>query len=348
MEYWLHRIGYLQNVSHLLLEKGYLSIGFSDFCKDEFFEKVAKNKDWDYLDRSFEECWGNLDRRRYHLWRFLAKMKKKDLVIVPKWETFSVYAICDDVPIMVTDKTIDLPKTDWYETEIQRDAETGFLKLENERYYLDIGFLRKVQVVCKDIPRKEFADSALTSRMKIRHTNANISDLADNIQKAIQSFKENKPIDLKADILNKSIELWHSSILSNLNPDKYEKLVRWYFKRIGATESYILPKNYEDKNGDIDVVVVFEHIKTVINVQVKFHQGETSDWAINQIKDFAFSQGDVSDGYNNQYWVISSADSFSENSYNLAKENGIQLITGRQFVQMLLNAGVETLEFFDT
>ena len=113
-------------------------------------------------------------------------------------------------------------------------------------------------------------------------------------------------------------------------------------------ESYILPKNYEDKNGDIDVVAIFENIKTVINVQVKFHQGETSDWAISQIKDFAFSQGDVSDGYNNQYWVISSADSFSENSYNLAKENGIQLITGRQFVEMLFNAGVETLEFFDT
>ena len=348
MKYWLHRIGHLPNVSHPLLEKGYLSIGFSDFCNDEFFEKVAKNKDWDYLDRSFEECWGYLARGRYNLWRFLAEMKKGDQVIVPGWQTFSVYEICDNIPIMVTDKTIDLPKTDWYETEIQRDDETGFLKLENERNYLDIGFLRKVQVVCKDIPRKEFADSALTSRMKIRNTNANISDLADNIQKAIQSFKENKPIDLKADILNKSIELWHSSILANLNPDKYEKLVRWYFKRIGATESYILPKNYEDKNGDIDVVAIFENIKTVINVQVKFHQGETSDWAINQIKDFAFSQGDVSDGYNNQYWVISSADSFSENSCNLAKENGIQLITGRQFVEMLFNVGVETLEFFDT
>ena len=347
MKYWLHRIGHLQNVSHPLLEKGYLSIGFSDFCNDEFFKKVAKNEDWDYLENSFGECWGRLARGRYNLWRFLAEMKKGDQVIVPNWQTFSVYKICDDLPIMITDKTIDLPKTDWYDIEIQRDDKTRFLKLKNETGYLDTGFLRKVQVVCKDIPRREFADSALTSRMKIRNTNADISDLADSIQKAIQSFKKNTPIDLKADILNKSIELLNNTILANLNPDKYEKLVRWYFKRIGATEYYIPSKNYENKNGDVDVVAVFENIKTVINVQVKFHQGETSDLAINQIKDFAHSQADVSDGYNNQYWVISSADSFSENSCNLAKENGIQLITGRQFVEMLLNAGLATVEFFE-
>ena len=56
----------------------------------------------------------------------------------------------------------------------------------------------------------------------------------------------------------------------------------------------------------------------------------------------------MSDSYNNKYWVISSSDSFSENSYNLAKEKNIQLITERQFVEMLLNAGLETFEFFDT
>jgi len=37
MQYWLHRIAYLQNISHPLLDKDYLSIGFSDFCTDEFY-----------------------------------------------------------------------------------------------------------------------------------------------------------------------------------------------------------------------------------------------------------------------------------------------------------------------
>lgn len=59
---------------------------------------MAKSKDWDYLDKSFEECWEYLARVRYNLWRFLAKMKRSDIVIVPKLETFSVYAIGDGVP----------------------------------------------------------------------------------------------------------------------------------------------------------------------------------------------------------------------------------------------------------
>ena len=51
---------------------------------------------------------GYLARVRYNLWCFLAKMKRGDIVIVPKLETFSVYAICNDVPIMITNKNIDL------------------------------------------------------------------------------------------------------------------------------------------------------------------------------------------------------------------------------------------------
>lgn len=347
MNYWLHRIAHLQNVSHPLLEKGYLSIGFSDFCNDEFFKHVVKKQDWDYLDNSFNECWGCLSKTRYNLWRFLVEMKKKDFIIVPKWETFSVYEICDDMPIMATDKNIDLPAKDWNGNNIQRDSESGLLKLENKRDCLDLGFLRKVKIVCADISRNGFADSALTSRMKIRNTNACISDLADSIQKALQHFKKDQPINLKAEILSRSTEIWHNIIQTELTPDKYEKLVKWYFEKIGATESYISPKNYKDKSGDVDVVATFESIKTIINVQVKFYKGETSDWAINQIHDFANSKENMSDGYSRQYWVISSSDSFSQDSYNLAKENNVLLVDGRQFVKMLLDVGLETLETFD-
>ena len=122
---------------------------------------------------------------------------------------------------------------------------------------------------------------------------------------------------------------------------------KWYFLKIGATEAYIPAKNYEEKTGDVDVIAIFENIKTIINVQVKFYQGETSDWAITQIKDFSKSKENMSDGYNRQYWVISSSDNFSETSYNLAKENSIQLINGNQFVEMLLNTGIESLDSFE-
>lgn len=347
MQYWLHRIAYLQNVSHPLLDKDYLSIGFSDFCTDEFFEMVAENQNWNYLENDFNECWGYLPRNRYNLWRFLAEMNKGDWVIVPSWGTFSIYELCDDLPIMATDDEIAPPKEDWNGKTIIRDTKTGFLKLEGDKNYLDIGFLRKVKLIYKDISRTDYADAALTSRMKIRNTNANISDLEENIQKALSAYKNNRPINLKADILENTVDVLHKIILDKLNPDKFEKLVKWYFLKIGASESYIPPKNYEDKTGDVDVVAMFENIKTIINVQVKFYQGETSDWAITQIKDFFESKENMSDGYNRQYWVISSSDSFSEKSYKLAKENSILLIDGKQFIEMLLNAGIETLDSFE-
>ena len=347
MKYWLHRIGYLQNISYPLLDKGYLSIGFSEFCTDIFFANVVKKQDWDYMENDFNEYWGFIPITRYNLWRFLAEMKKGDYVVVPSWGTFSVYELCDNLPIMATDKTIDLPETDWNGNKILRDEKTGFLKLENEKKYLDIGYLRKVKLICKDMSRADYADSALTSRMKIRSTNADISDLATNIQNAIKSYKKKKPINLKADILEKSIEIWNNIILDELNPDKYEKLVRWYFRKKRATESYIPPKNSADKIGDVDVIATFENIKTIINVQVKFYKGETSDWAINQINDFSKSKENMSDGYSRQYWVISSSDTFSEKIYNLAKENNILLIGGKQFVSMLINVGIDSLESFE-
>ena len=347
MNYWLHRIGHLQNVSYPLLEKGYISIGFSDFCTENFYKKVVLDQDWSFMEKQFEECWGNIPRNRYSLWRFLNDFKQKDYVVVPSWGTFSVYEICDDLPIMVTDTTIDIPETDWNGTKIHRNNKTKFLKLENEKDDLDIGFLRKVKPVCIDIPRSDYADAAFTSRMKIQSTNADISDLEKSIKKAIKSYKNKQPINLKADILEKSIDCWNNIILEELNPDKYEKLIRWYFRKIGATESYIPPKNIKDKAGDVDVIATFENLRTIVNVQVKFYKGETSDWAINQINDFAKSKENMSDGYNRQYWVISSSDSFSEESYNLAKENNILLIDGKQFVSMLLNVGLETMEAFE-
>ena len=347
MKYWLHRIGHLQNVSYPLLEKGYLSIGFSDFCYEDFFVNVAENQNWEYMCNEFNELWGYVPRIRYNLWRFLAEMSKGDYIVVPSWGTFSIYELCDNLPLMITDNITDLPTEDWNGNKIIKNDKSYLLKLDGETEDLDLGFLWKVKVVCKDIPRSDFADSALTSRMKIRSTNTDISDLETSIKKAISAFKNNKPINLKAALIDNSVETWNNTILEELNPDKYEKLVRWYFKKIGATESYIPPKNSKDKIGDVDVIASFENLRTIINVQVKFYKGETSDWAINQIKDFAKSKETISDGYNRQYWVISSSESFSETSYNLAKENNILLIDGKQFVKMLLNVGIESLESFE-
>lgn len=361
MNYWLHRISHIQNVSRPLLEKGYLSIGFSDFSNEDFLVEVAEKKNRRFMDSTFKEHpnWEYLPQSRFSLWRFLAEMRAGDWVVVPApmragdyWveapvpKTFSVYELCDDLPNLPSDDGLDLPDTDRHGRRIVMDSPTSLMKIEGEEKPLDIGFLRKVSVVCKDIPRDGFADAALTSRMKVRQTNTDISDLAENLHRAVEAFKAGKPINLKAELVEKSIDSWKSVMLNDLNPDKFERLVWWYFLRAGATEVAIPPKNQPDKSGDVDVTAVFEEIRTIISVQVKFHQGETDDVAIQQIQDFAQSQESLSDGYNRQYWVVSSADTFSENALNLARETNVQLICGKEFVEMLLNVGIGGLDSF--
>jgi predicted Mrr-cat superfamily restriction endonuclease len=341
MQYYLHRIAHLQHISYPLLEKGFLSIGFSDFSNEDFIKKVSE-RDWNYFEKTFKDLWGIIPRIRYSLWRFTAEMSKGDWVIVPGWGTYSIYEIEDDGAILTSEMIIDDNFTAWGSRKILRDN-TGFLMLDGDKEYLDIGFLRKVKIIAKDISRYDYADSALTSRMKIRCTNANISDLEKNINNSLKLFKENKPIDLKSILYELTVDNWLKAILSELNDNKFEKLVQNYFLSIGAADAYISSKNESGKDGDVDIVAVFESIRTIINVQVKYHKGQTSDWAIKQIKDFAKSKEELSDGYSRQYWVISSSDSFSDEGIELAKESNVILIDGRQFVKMLMDAGIQRL-----
>ena len=174
-----------------------------------------------------------------------------------------------------------------------------------------------------------------------------ISDLKESIETAIEAFRDKKPINLKEMLVEKTVGIWSETINDKLNPVKYEKLVKWYFTQIGASEVYILPKHYEGKQGDVDVVATFEKLKTIVYVQAEFYEGETSDWAVQQIVDFSNSKEIGLDNYSYQFWVISSSECFSENCRKLATENHVRLINGEEFVRMLLDVGIESLNGFD-
>jgi len=322
MNYWLHRISHSSHVSYPLLEKGYLSIGFSDFAEKDFIDKMSNSPDWDYLESTCDKMWDCRPRIRYSLWRFVAEMTQGDWVIVPSYGVFSIYEIEEHYAVL-----------SW-----------GILEDEDLDKDADIGFLRKVRPIAKNISRYDYADAALTSRMKHRDINANISDLEQSIKKAYEAYKATKPLNLKSRLYEISIKQWQNEILSGLNPDKFENLVQNYFRRVNATEVYFPSKNEANKSGDADVIATFEPIKTIIHVQAKHHRDETSDWAVQQIKDFADSKKNLEDGYNMQYWVVSSSDSFSEEGKKLAREEGILLITGPEFVQMLMDAGIQNVD----
>jgi predicted Mrr-cat superfamily restriction endonuclease len=343
MNHWLHRISYLENVSYPLLEKGYLSIGFSDFANEEFLKSVS-NKDWDYFEEQFDTVWEDRPRSRYSLWRFIAEMEQNDLVLVPHpWQTFSVYKIAEPHALIPPSMQTGEAWEDWNGLKISQNKEK-MLILEGQDAYLDIGFLRKVKPVAIEIPRYEYADAALTARMKIRQTNANVSDLQDSVKTALEAFKQQKPVNFKNMLLENSVESWLEIIRSSLNPAKFETLVKLYFERIGASSIETHPAgNSPGISGDVDIAAGFEALRAIINVQVKFYQGETSEWPVQQIKDYVASIDPIRDGYLRMYWVISSSDSFSKECKKLAVENDILLIDGREFVRMLIDAGMQNI-----
>jgi len=342
---WLHRISHHEEVACPLLDNGYLSIGYSDFSEPGFIEDCCGENGWQSFEKYFDNIWKKRPKTRYNLWRFVAEMGEGDLVVVPRWGTFSVYELTEDMARPASEIELSEIK-DWHGNKIEK-KEDGLLYRTTDRTIgelIDLGFVRKVKLIEKDIPRYEYADSALTSRMKIRSTNADITDLNESIEKALKGFKEGEPLNIYSPIISKTRQSILDTIREELTPDKFEILVKWYFQRIGASEVSIPSKNESGKEGDADVIAVFEPLKTIIYSQVKFHTGETSSWAIEQIKSYKDQKDTMDDGYSKIYWVISSADNFSKEAYDFAKEARVQLVDGKQFATMLLEAGILNLD----
>ncbi len=344
MNYWLHRISHHAEVSYPLLDRNILSIGFSDFSNQKFIDAVLKEdtweKRWKVLERRVEESWGHRPRTRHNLWRFIDGFKKGDKIVIPSWGTFSVYELISEKPHPIADVDITGLK-DWNENTIT--LKNSVLHREND--LIDLGFYWNVKPIAKQISRKDFADSALTSRMKIRMTNTNIFDIRDSVEKALGSFHMNKPINLYSEIIEKTCPKVLSTLETELSPEKFENLVKFYFERNGATEVYIPAKKGKWKEGDADVIAIFEPIKTIIYAQVKFHKvnSKTNKWAVEQIKDYRNNKDSMDDDYSRIAWVITSAKKYTDNCIKLARQERVHLIDGTRFAEMIIEAGIFNL-----
>lgn len=179
----------------------------------------------------------------------------------------------------------------------------------------------------------------------MRQTTANISDIGEFVENAINRFHKEEKLDFNIFATENLVNALSAEI-SKINTDaKFEELVESYFKSLGA-DSYIPAKNENGKeNGaDADVVAVFEPLKTIYYVQVKKHDkdSETDDWAVSQIKEYvSLKNANIDDGYSKVAWVVSSANKFSENAKKLAVENNVMLLTRKDFAKLLLGAGIK-------
>ena len=346
MNYWLHRISHHAEVSYPLLEQGYLSIGWIFLSKPAFIDEICgENGRQKFEAYLLPE---GSPPNRYNLWRFIVDMKKGDWVVVPSCGAFSVFEIEDDKALSITEITslVKIQDSSGNSIEMGKDGylyNTGRKDEKGANSLVDLGFFKKVKPVKTDISRYEYADAALTSRMKLRRGNAYITDLKESIEAALTAFNEEKPLNIYLQIVEKAGQQILDTIQSKLNPGKFERLVKWYFERIGATKVDSPTRNESGKEGDADVVAIFEAIKTIIYTQVKFHSGETSSWAIEQINDYKTPKNGIDDGYSKIAWVISSGDSFSNEAKNMAQEANVQLFDGITFAKMLLEAGIANL-----
>ena len=340
-DYWIHRISHIAEISYPLLENNYLSYGFSDFEEDGFIDGVRGEDGWQFIEVQFLTRWGELSRGRYQLWNFIKEMKAGDWVIVPTYGAFSICELLDDEPIMIKDIK-DIIIKDWNGDIISRDEKGYLINANNDK--IDLGFARRIKIIQKNISRYDYADGALTARLKVRQTNVCINDLKESIQKALEGFNNNKPIHFRNEI-NDVIPNICSIIQTKLNPDKFEYLIKWYFERIGASSVVIPPKKSSTKVDyeDVEIIATFDLLKTIYYVQAKHYRGETGSWGAEQIshlKELESVKDDrQDDGYTKVYWLVSSSESFSEECINKAKETNVQLIDGKTFASMLLDAG---------
>jgi predicted Mrr-cat superfamily restriction endonuclease len=346
--YWIHRISNANNLSfHLLENENLLSIGWSDFSSELFVQDMQKDgmASMEYKCNSDSSLKYGLSRNRWSLYRFIIQMQLGDYVVVPSYKEFSIYEITDNVIISNESINCDLLNKYGYTTD-------GHYIYNSNNATADIGFYRHVKPVKTHIQRSSYAKQGLTSRMKIRQTNARINDLEEEILESLDAVTKQCPICLKDELIKSSIDNILAQIRTNLDADKFEKLVEWYLESLGAKVIKTPAKNSSSTEaGDADKVAYFDKLKLVVYVQAKKHENITSDWAVKQITSFNSNNNlnedkflaDEEDFYTPLLWVISSCDNYSDQAKELALQNNVRLINGQQFARLILENGIENL-----
>lgn len=185
--YFMHRIKGGDNAlskSSELLEKGYLSIGWSDFSRTEFVKEIQDYGMKAITDKYISEGW-TLKRNRWSLWRFIKEMKDGDLVLVPGFPIYSELSIY---------------KVVGNEVYTNDSKEIKSFNIEKE---VDLGFYRKVEKVKEKISKSTLSEN-LYRRLKIQQTNSCINDLAKDVEAVIkgetQKVLKEPTFDIETDV----------------------------------------------------------------------------------------------------------------------------------------------------
>lgn len=274
------------------------------------------------------------------MWYF-AKMERGDKVVVPLYGgLFSVFEV-EDIAQCIPNLKQDMQGLygAWNEHKIVWQDHRIYDEVDERQ--IDLGFFIKVTPIVKNVPRN-YVTGKLVSRMKIRYTNADITDIGGHVEAAIKAGKDNKPIRLYESSIEMLAQNLQKQIIEILDDSKFEKLIKWYINKSGAEYSEIPAKNESGKKigADADIVAEFQSLKHIIYIQAKHHKGETSDWAVHQIKEYFSQKSDGDPDYSYAKWVISTCDNYSDEAIKAAKEYNVRLIDGKEFARMLIDLGL--------
>ncbi|MCR5248973.1 MAG: restriction endonuclease [Lachnospiraceae bacterium] len=339
VRYYIHRISHEWEASYALFSVGYLSIGWSDYMHTFPIDKISDG-DIDEFDK-FMSGVNNARRNRWSLWYF-SQFQPGDIVVVPLFD--KKFAVCEitERPRKVLLLSEDLMKQEQVSLRLSNE---GLINEKGELY--DIGFVVRFRLAKDKSPMpRSYADARLRSRMKIRQTNCRADDLCESIEEALLA---EGPIDIHEKALIKTCPQMLEAIKQYVTPKNLEWLVCWYMKKKGADRAEVLPQNGPEKKGyeDADVQADFEDLGITYYIQVKKHDGKTSDWSVDQIDEYmnrAVGNEKPDDSFTAIPWVISLADDYEDKAKEKAKNAHIRLINGSEFVRMVLDAGIDGIE----
>ena len=302
-------------------------------------------------EAEFEEAYKNVNndknKSRWNMWYF-ASFHVDDIVVVPRYD--GEFSVCKVLEIAKPIGEIQSEVGEFFDKKAQHITwENGLLKRDGENDTVDLGFVVRIQIL-RTLKRNEYADSALNSRMKMRQTNGDVSDLRSSIDTVCTA---EKPINFYENAIEEGSKKLLERIEKDLDDKKYELLVKAYMDKIGADYSYRPSKNEHGKtnHADADVIAVFEQLRLTVQVQVKHHVNKTDKWAVEQILGYKEQLEDKGsdlyhereDDYTIIPWVISSCD-FSDEAKELAANNKVRLITGAEFSRMLMDVGLANID----
>lgn len=186
-QYWLHRISGEPTVTHPLLQRNILSIGYCNVRTEHLLSKLKND-----LKGTLTGLWGNFKRDVSDLDRFVNSMKAGDYVIVPnypKYGRFSIYKIADDA--VFTTEALDVTNLKTTNgVKVCRNSD-NYLQVNGKT--IDLGLYRNVECIVKGIVKKDIHNQ-LSSSLNYPATNCSLNKNASIIENLVNQYLHPKYI----------------------------------------------------------------------------------------------------------------------------------------------------------